>query len=264
MPRLNYSDLLAELEKLSKGEHNVNLEPFVKGECARSAGQLAEVVDRVVMRFESESRGHEQTIQELKKRCKELRREIGLLRTRFKERARALKKANTLLESLSTTDPLTGISNRRSFDSQLKSETDRSKRYKTPLSCIMFDIDFFKKVNDTYGHTYGDEVLREIGKILRTSLRKHDIFARYGGEEFVILLPGTKKRDSYKAAEKLRELISKRAVTRDKISTKVTVSLGVAEYDPSVMIHENQLVDAADKALYEAKRSGRNRSVLFK
>jgi len=128
----------------------------------------------------------------------------------------------------------------------------------------LFDIDFFKKVNDTYGHPYGDEVLREIGKILRTELRGHDIFARYGGEEFVILLPEADVNAAFLVAEKLSEVIAKRDIVKYEIKSNVTVSFGVAQYDPSMMTSRNQLVEAPDKALYEAKRTGRNTSVIFK
>ena len=127
----------------------------------------------------------------------------------------------------------------------------------------MFDIDFFKKVNDTHGHLFGDEVLKMIGRTLSTELRSHDIFARYGGEEFVILLPETSSSCAHRVAEKLRTLIAEKSVEKEGVTEKITVSCGIATLNQDTMKNGNDLVENADRAMYHAKKTGRNRSVIF-
>jgi diguanylate cyclase (GGDEF)-like protein len=159
----------------------------------------------------------------------------NLLDTRVRERTRALEEANRRLESLSTTDALTGINNRRNFDKELSLEIRRSNRYKSPLSLIMLDIDLFKVVNDTHGHLFGDEVLKAIGQILKQSLRSNDICARYGGEEFVVLLPETTVEEALIVAEKIRRLVANKTVTFEMISCQVTISAGLAQFNLATM-----------------------------
>ena len=161
------------------------------------------------------------------------------------------------LEKLAITDYLTGLYNNRYFFHRLEEEFEKAKRYNTPLSCIMIDIDYFKSINDEYGHRKGDGVLRELGRVLKKNTRKGDIIARYGGEEFIMLLPHTDKEGALKEAERLRRLI---ADQRFKSLNKViTASFGISSWPSSDIQHSDDLVTAADNALYMAKREGRNR-----
>lgn len=159
-------------------------------------------------------------------------------------------------------DELTKLYTRRYFRESCCQEFSKAKRYGTNFSIIMIDIDHFKCFNDTYGHLIGDEVLRKLSSILRSSVRKGDIISRYGGEEFIILLPETDKEEATLVAEKLRSLVEKELVLEceGKNVEKVTITVGVASYpDDGKAIDE--VIDAADRFLYQGKKSGRNRVV---
>lgn len=159
--------------------------------------------------------------------------------------------------TLAITDPLTGLYNRRQFDTILEAEWNKSQRYNYPVSCLIIDIDFFKVVNDTYGHKTGDLVLIEIANILKKSIRDVDTVARWGGEEFIAMLPHTDKAQSLIVAKRVLEKVAVHEFEQfpDK---RLTVSIGLSCSSPTVNTIE-QLVEEADKALYEAKRKGRNR-----
>lgn len=259
-----FDNFIGIVEKASRGEYRSrDFEDFMRIQNPTPIRRLATVMEKVCQHFESRESYLKRAVDELRSTRLELEQLNAVLDSKVKERTRALEEANSLLESLSTTDALTGISNRRNFDSLLQQELARTRRYDTRLSCIMFDIDHFKKVNDNYGHLLGDEVLKMIGEVLRNELRSHDIYARYGGEEFVVLLPETGIEAARKVAEKLRNAIASQTVRHNKHSVNVTVSLGVAEYNPEKMTAATEMVEAADKALYEAKDAGRNRTKLF-
>jgi diguanylate cyclase (GGDEF)-like protein len=162
------------------------------------------------------------------------------------------------VQELAITDSLTRIYNRRQFFDLAEQEFDRSRRYTRPFSIIMFDIDFFKKVNDSYGHSVGDVVLQKIADICKHALRDVDIFARYGGEEFVILLPETTATEAELMAERLRQLIARTPMEISGIKINVTLSFGVVEIDETCRDIED-LLDRSDQALYHSKRTGRNR-----
>jgi len=158
-------------------------------------------------------------------------------------------------------DPLTGINNRRFFDQRLKEEASRATRYDRPLSCLFLDIDYFKRINDQYGHQAGDTVLKQISTLLDDRLRQTDVLARFGGEEFVILLPDTPQDDAALIAEQIRERIARArfAIPSGK-TLNVTLSIGLAVLHPQNHINDaKQLLSAADQAVYAAKLSGRNR-----
>lgn len=157
------------------------------------------------------------------------------------------------VEQLATTDLLTSLSNRRGFEEKLKSESARAKRFREPLSLIVFDLDKFKPVNDVYGHSSGDKVLYKVAEVLRSHIREIDIPVRWGGDEFLILLTNTTLQHAVTLAEKLRVLIAKQP---DIKKFSVTASFGVAQldYDEDPM----RLTIRADKALYQSKQAGRN------
>jgi diguanylate cyclase (GGDEF)-like protein len=164
------------------------------------------------------------------------------------------------VELLAITDPLTEIYNRRHFETIFKKEFTRVIRYKTPLSCLMIDIDHFKRINDTFGHQTGDSVLKEIAQIIKSCLRTEvDIVARWGGEEFIVLLTQTKKEEAFNPALRMVKTISENAFSGITSHEQITISIGIAGApDPSIDNGEN-LIRAADNALYEAKNKGRNR-----
>lgn len=170
------------------------------------------------------------------------------------------------LHKLSVTDELTGLFNQRHFYKMMAKELDRAKRYHHPLSLICFDLDRFKKVNDSLGHIEGDRVLRLIGEILRETLRGNDVPVRYGGDEFMVLLPETGIDAAAKTAERIRALFNSKcsfSVDKDTDSViHVSVSLGVTETDG--LENPDQIVQRADLAMYEAKSSSGNRTVLIK
>ena len=164
-------------------------------------------------------------------------------------------------ERLSFTDALTGTWNRRYLELTLNEETQRGQRFGRPYSVLMLDIDRFKRVNDKHGHQRGDAVLTEMCERISGSVRAHiDTLARFGGEEFVVVLPETPPRGGLAAAEKIRELVRATPFSDGGAPIKVTISVGVATF-PDDGRNPEDLVRAADRALYEAKRAGRNRVV---
>jgi diguanylate cyclase (GGDEF)-like protein len=162
----------------------------------------------------------------------------------------------------SLTDDLTGLSNRRAFDDAIAGEVERAKRFGSTLGLVLLDLDDFKHVNDTYGHPQGDAVLREVARVLRDSSREIDHPARYGGEEFALVLPGTDLDGAVNLADRVRERIEALSIPRldGAGAIRVTASCGVAAV-PQTAADHGALVAAADQALYQAKRSGKNKSV---
>jgi two-component system cell cycle response regulator len=169
-----------------------------------------------------------------------------------------LLESNRRLELLSITDGLTKLYNHRYFQDELARAFEESQRYARPLSLAMIDIDFFKKVNDTYGHAVGDEVLRAVSRIYRDSARSTDLVARYGGEEFAVMMPETALEDGITFAEKIRQLIESQPVETQAGPLPITISIGVSSVPHSRIHSPKELIVAADKALYRAKKNGRN------
>jgi diguanylate cyclase (GGDEF)-like protein len=182
------------------------------------------------------------------------------IHTKLKLLQDELREKNVLLETLSVTDSLTGLANRRRLMARLEEEVARARRYKTPLSVVMIDIDHFKAVNDLHGHAMGDEVLRNIGAMLKAGVRTTDLAARYGGEELTLVLPHTDIPAAMLVAENLRERFADLEHQLDGITLKRTVSMGVAARDgQGDMPSAEDLLKHADEALYRAKQNGRNR-----
>tara|TARA_R110002074_G_scaffold402287_1_gene606200 strand:- start:18448 stop:19428 length:981 start_codon:yes stop_codon:yes gene_type:complete len=173
-----------------------------------------------------------------------------------------LEDANKKLEILSKTDHLTQLNNRGAWESDLEKEFHRVKRNKHPCSVVMFDIDHFKKVNDTYGHQAGDEVIRRTSKLLKEMMRKSDIAGRYGGEEFAVILPDTGSANALVFTERLRQRIEMEVVEYEEFKIKITISLGISELTKDCESYQAWL-EQSDKALYVCKESGRNQSKIF-
>jgi diguanylate cyclase (GGDEF)-like protein len=188
-------------------------------------------------------------------RIKELQQEV-------EEKNAQLAELNQRLEAMAITDDLTGLFNRRHFMERLKEEYARSKRYQMDLSCIMFDIDNFKRINDQWGHQTGDKVLRELGALLKRSHRTHDLASRYGGEEFILILCQTDHQGAMQFAEQLRKNVQDHPFTTvDGQPLPVTISVGVGSHPAPDVTQPDDLVRVADGALYQAKRTGKNRVV---
>ncbi|MBA3656914.1 MAG: diguanylate cyclase [Gemmatimonadaceae bacterium] len=171
----------------------------------------------------------------------------------------AARADNARLEMLAHTDPVTHLLNRRGLVGSLSSELDRVRRYNAPLALLLIDLDRFKAINDTYGHLVGDNVLAEMGTLLQRATRSVDIVGRYGGEEFVIVLPETGPEGALTFAERIRERIATHRFTfGESIASHITASIGVSNF-PTTGVHSpEELLHAADVALYKAKESGRN------
>jgi diguanylate cyclase (GGDEF)-like protein len=166
------------------------------------------------------------------------------------------------VEELSNVDGLTGLYNRRYFQQAIERMVMESSRTDTALSIIMLDIDHFKRINDTYGHKAGDDVIRFMSRTLKNNIRKVDVAARYGGEEFVLLLHNTNAKGAVKLAEKIRILVKDASINADGSQLNITCSFGVSSF-PSIVVSSDQLVKSADDALYFSKNNGRNSVTLF-
>ena len=171
------------------------------------------------------------------------------------------ERADRETHELATTDPLTGVYNRRTFKELAEPLLSRARRARTAVSLLLLDIDHFKTVNDTHGHLAGDQVLARFAELVRSCLRKEDLLARYGGEEFVVLLPGTAPSDAVGLAERIRNQVEKTRLHAGNDAVRVTVSVGVAGQKGEQLPNLEGILGHADRALYAAKAQGRNRVV---
>jgi len=178
----------------------------------------------------------------------------------------ALRRANKRLEDAACLDDLTALYNMRYVFKRLGDEVENTKKSKHPLSCIMFDMDFFKTVNDKNDHLFGSHVLREVAQVIQPHLRPTDVAARYGGDEFLVLMPNTAIKDAAELAERMRKALEAHTFKAGQASAKVTASFGVAGVKGSedlVLFEGKELVRSADSALYAAKKNGRNRTEVY-
>jgi two-component system cell cycle response regulator len=173
-----------------------------------------------------------------------------------------INKAHQKMAEMSTIDELTGLYNRRFFSDSLNHEVTRAGRYKTDLALCIIDIDHFKRVNDTWGHSAGDLVLKEIARILQEAARKTDIPCRYGGEEFAVILTHTESEGARIFSERFRKQIAAHGFKINDTTFFVTVSCGIFSFNHDPDLSSIQLFEHADKALYQAKETGRNRVVV--
>jgi len=185
---------------------------------------------------------------------KELEERNKVLKKLVDKRTKELNEAIREISVLATTDKLTGLFNRLKIEEYLENELQRTKRYNHQFSVILIDIDYFKNINDTYGHLVGDQVLVDFGEILKKRIRQTDIVGRWGGEEFLVVCPETSLNESTNLAESIRQ-----AIENSKFNTidKLTASFGIANYLENDTI--DSIVKRADDALYQAKKNGRNR-----
>jgi len=226
-----------------KGEsrlYSVNCTP-VGGGSAEKRGVLVTLDDMTVIEHKNA---------ELATTLRELRRSRD-----------AVEERNAQLEQLATTDPLTGIANRRTLLERLATAIESARAERSPLGCVMVDIDHFKQVNDTYGHSAGDAVIRAVAHALRKACRKEDLAARLGGEEFVLLLPGLDAEAAFDVAERVRIAVIALAAGDELAVPTLSASFGVVELVPD-MEGTAGILDAADQALYIAKQGGRNRVAI--
>jgi diguanylate cyclase (GGDEF)-like protein len=193
----------------------------------------------------------------------ELQRAREDLEKQVRERAAELIKANRQLQELSITDGLTGLYNHRHLIRILESEHRRALRYRRNFALLMVDVDYFKQVNDTYGHPCGDQVLQTIARLFKECVRTTDVVARYGGDEIAIILLETNKGTALKVSEKLRRVVERHPFEWEGQTFQVTVSIGVASVLEKGIEDWNGLLNAADKALYQAKERKRNIVVAF-
>jgi two-component system, cell cycle response regulator len=199
---------------------------------------------------------------ELEARIRSMLR-IKALQDDLEIRERQLAEMNDRLRRMAETDGLTGVDNRRYLEERLHEMFEHSIRLYEPIACVMCDIDHFKSVNDTHGHQAGDAVLREFAQLLRDHAREIDRVGRYGGEEFVVLLPGTELDKGVVFAERLRHAVEEHIFSFDGGTVRRTMSCGIASWPHSDIRKEDDLLRAADDALYVAKELGRNRVVRF-
>lgn len=190
--------------------------------------------------------------------------EIHYLRTiELKREIEERKSVQESLQKLASIDPLTGTLNRREFFIQAERELAQALEKKQSLTAILFDLDYLKNINDTYGHLTGDQVLIHTAKIVHENLRQSEIIGRYGGDEFVILLPGSNAAQGKQIAGRLCEKTASQPIATDNGKLSLTISLGVAEINPVSCSNLETLLAHADQALYEAKRAGRNRLAIY-
>lgn len=216
------------------------------------------VIDRQPRQLEESSRVALRVLARQAGSLIQIRQQMEALRAAAERQAAIedrLREVNRRLQEMVRTDALTGLGNRRLFNERLRQEWKLSQRLSLPLSLLMVDIDHFKRINDTAGHSMGDAVLRHLGGLLENFIRETDTCARYGGEEFAILLPATPLAQAASLADELRRKVAAQPCGRHSVS----VSIGVASYMADGKAESSVLVESADAALYAAKAGGRNR-----
>ncbi len=183
------------------------------------------------------------------------------VRRELRQRNAELEGMLTRTEQMAMTDAVTGIFNRRRFQDVLKREWATARRYKHPLSCVLVDLDFFKAVNDSHGHSAGDDVLRQVAELITGSIREVDVCARYGGDEFAVLLPHTAVDKGTLVMDRIREKLVRAKRGWGDSAKGISLSIGIASTEDASLKSADELLEAADRALYEAKRQGRDRVV---
>ena len=206
---------------------------------------------------------HDGLLDEIQQNIENIIKDFDVPEENKREVIKQINYIYTRTKYLSITDELTGLSNRRYFDNCFEKEYLRAQRYNNKLTLVMFDIDYFKKVNDNFGHQCGDMVLKEIANSALQTFRKTDTIFRFGGEEFVVILTETDINQAIIPLERFRKTVETLDLTYQNQEVNVTVSIGACQYDSSFKSKE-EFLENTDKALYEAKNTGRNQTIFFK
>ncbi len=239
------SELTHSAAEMSRGNLKVQVQSDTNdetGQLARAFNLMAEAIHTREQALRDLAAGLEQTVQ---------------------ERTATLRQQADMLEEMAITDPLTRVYNRWHFFSLAEKEMEKTLRTRRPLSVILIDADHFKRINDTYGHPLGDQVLLRLTRIIQSNIRAMDIFARYGGEEFVLLMPETGAQAAVSTAERLRKIASDVIRIENGPEVRFSISLGIACWDGKPDTNLDTLISRADQALYESKRRGRNQSTCW-
>jgi two-component system, cell cycle response regulator len=251
-----FAEMGTMLEALRAGVYDYLVKPF---------DSLDDVLHKVARALEKRgiSRENERLVEYLRQANAQIEGMNRDLERQVADRTRQLEEANARLEQLSLTDDVTGLYNQRFLHQRLEEEYRRALRYGQPLSVMMLDLDNFKRVNDTHDHLYGSRVLMRVGRVVKDSLRNIDLVIRYGGDEYAVILPHTSQEQAVQVAERLRVNVEAADVGDETDAYRVTVSVGVAAVGACETGHPQDLLRAADKALYLAKSSGRNRVAMM-
>lgn len=247
---------VAAVSQLANGNWSVRVPYPARDEFGLLACAFNQMANQLQNAFEKQS-AQRQEIEQQKEELEQLYQQLQQANSELERLNHELQEANRVLATAANTDGLTGLKNHRAFHEALHSAVQMAERYGQPLSLIMLDVDHFKRFNDTYGHPAGDELLREVGAVLKRSARAYDVPARYGGEEFALILPNTGLNEAIQVAERLRQQIAE----LQNPYAPITASLGVASYRhgtaPATLLYE------ADSALYQAKQNGRNQVRVY-
>jgi len=254
LQQMKMSDLVVHAKDKEKVENMLRGQAIVRDYELELSKKNGEIIHGLVMLTLRRNENNE--INEIQGRVQD----VSARKQAEVEKMRALE-----FEQLAITDPLTNVYNRRFFDEFAIKEWERTKRSKSPLSIILFDIDHFKQVNDTYGHLVGDQVLIKLANLCQSNMRSMDIFARYGGEEFVILMPDAELKSVHQTIDRLRLTIENEAfAVSNDTKIRITISAGIANWNGKDAIEIRELIERADQALYQSKNTGRNKVTLWK
>ncbi|HOJ63161.1 MAG TPA: diguanylate cyclase [Spirochaetota bacterium] len=252
----NSDEEIAKIYEL--GANDYIRKPFLKEEFVSKikVNVRLKVLTERLMRLNRKLRKKNREIKKALRREELLNKKILERTMEIKAAKEQIEELNKILKYASTHDELTTLYNRAAIFDFLENDINRIKRIKTHISLLMFDIDFFKNINDTYGHTVGDEILRSLSLLIKNHIREIDLMGRYGGEEFLIILPDTNLQEAAIMAERILNLVRCYEFQTSKGPINLTISIGIAEYKEGETI--DQFIERVDQKLYEAKNSGRN------
>lgn len=262
LPLLQHQRTATEMYLRLKNSDGEEVPALLNGECQMVNG--GKVYDFALMAIQKRHLFEEQllnarlTAEQAVLAQEQAFRELEDTRQALEDKQRQLMELNRQLEIMATTDPLTGLANRREFETALKAHLADWKRHNRPFTLALIDVDFFKQINDTFGHDQGDQVLADVAAVLSREARETDFVARIGGEEFAVLLAQTRQHEARPLADRLRQGVQNRTLDSFPGDTRVTISIGIAQASPDDTT--TSLFSRTDQALYAAKNAGRNRT----